>query len=55
MTDAVIVSTARTGLAKRWKGAIDMTYGKTLAAHSIEHAVRRAGADPAEVEDVEVA
>jgi acetyl-CoA C-acetyltransferase len=52
MTDAVIVSTARTGLAKSWKGAFNMTYGATLAAHSIEHAVKRAGIDPAEVEDV---
>ena len=52
MTDAVIVSTARTGLAKSWKGAFNMTYGATLAAHAIEHAVRRAGIDPAEVEDV---
>jgi len=52
MTDAVIVSTARTGLAKSWKGAFNMTYGATLAAHSISHAVKRAGVDPAEVEDV---
>ncbi len=52
MTDVVIVSTARTGLAKSWKGAFNMTYGATLAAHSIEHAVKRAGVDPAEVEDV---
>jgi len=52
MTEAVIVSTARTGLAKSWKGAFNMTYGATLAAHSIEHAVKRAGIDPAEVEDV---
>ena len=52
MTDAVIVSTARTGLAKSWKGAFNMTYGPTLAAHSIEHAVKRAGIDPGEVEDV---
>jgi acetyl-CoA C-acetyltransferase len=52
MTDAVIVSTARTGLAKSWKGAFNMTYGATLAAHSIQHAVQRAGVDPAEVEDV---
>ncbi len=52
MTDVVIVSTARTGLAKSWKGAFNMTYGATLAAHSIEHAVRRAGVDPAEIEDV---
>ena len=52
MIDAVIVSTARTGLAKSWKGAFNMTHGATLGAHSIEHAVKRAGIDPAEVEDV---
>jgi len=52
MTEAVIVSTARTGLAKSWKGAFNMTYGPTLAAHSIAHAVKRAGIDAAEVEDV---
>jgi len=51
-TDVAIVSTARTGLAKSWKGAFNMTYGPTLAAHAIEHAVQRAGIDPAEVEDV---
>jgi acetyl-CoA C-acetyltransferase len=43
MIDVAIVSTARTGLAKSWKGAFNMTYGATLAAHSIEHAVKRAG------------
>ncbi len=52
MTDVAIVSTARTGLAKSWKGAFNMTYAPTLAAHSIQHAVQRAGIDPAEVEDV---
>ena len=52
MNDVVIVSTARTGLAKSWKGAFNMTYGATLAAHAITHAVQRAGIDPAEVEDV---
>ncbi|CAN5713063.1 acetyl-CoA C-acyltransferase [soil metagenome] len=52
MTEAVIVSTARTGLAKSWKGAFNMTYGATLGGHAIEHAVKRAGIDPAEVEDV---
>ncbi|GAB4553038.1 MAG: acetyl-CoA C-acyltransferase [Rhizobacter sp.] len=51
-TEAVIVSTARTGLAKSWKGAFNMTYGATLAGHSIEHAVKRSGLDPAEIEDV---
>ena len=52
MNDAVIVSTARTGLAKSWKGAFNMTYGATLGAHAVQHAVARAGIDPAEVEDV---
>ena len=52
MTDAVIVSTARTGLAKSWKGAFNMTHGATLGGHAVQHAVARAGIDPAEVEDV---
>lgn len=52
MTDAVIVSTARTGLAKSWKGAFNMTYGATLGDHAVRAAVERAGIDPAEVEDV---
>jgi acetyl-CoA C-acetyltransferase len=52
MTDAVIVSTARTGLAKSWKGAFNMTHGATLGAHSVKHAVARAKLDPAEIEDV---
>lgn len=51
MNEAVIVSTARTGLARSWKGAFNMTYGATLGGHAVEHAVRRAGVDPAEVED----
>ncbi len=52
MTDAVIVSTARTGLGKSWRGAFNMTYGATLGAHAVRHAVERAGVEPAEVEDV---
>jgi acetyl-CoA C-acetyltransferase len=52
VNDAVIVSTARTGLAKSWKGAFNMTYGATLGAHAVRAAVERAGIDPAEVEDV---
>ncbi len=52
MTEAVIVSTARTGLGKSWKGAFNMTYGATLGAHAVRHAVERARIDPAEVEDV---
>ena len=35
MTEAVIVSTARTGLGKSWKGAFNMTYGATLGAHAV--------------------
>ena len=52
MTDAVIVSTARTPLAKSWKGAFNMTHGATLGGHAIEHAVQRAGIDPGEIDDV---
>ncbi|OQY69726.1 MAG: acetyl-CoA acetyltransferase [Rhodocyclaceae bacterium UTPRO2] len=52
MTEAVIVSTARTGITKSWKGAFNMTHGATLGAHSVKHAVARAKLDPAEVEDV---
>jgi acetyl-CoA C-acetyltransferase len=52
MTEAVIVSTARTPIGKAYRGAFNLTHGATLAGHVIEHAVRRAGLDPAEVEDV---
>jgi acetyl-CoA C-acetyltransferase len=52
MSDAVIVSTARTGLARSWRGALNMTHGATLGAHVVKAAVERAGVDPAEVEDV---
>jgi len=52
MTNAVIVSTARTPLTKSWKGSFNMTHGATLGGHAIQHAVARAGIDPAEVEDV---
>jgi acetyl-CoA C-acetyltransferase len=52
MTQAVIVSTARTPLAKSWKGAFNMTHGATLGGHAIEHAVQRAGIDPGEIDDV---
>ena len=52
MKEAVIVSTARTGLAKSWKGAFNMTHGATLGGHVVQHAVARAGIDPADVEDV---
>jgi acetyl-CoA C-acetyltransferase len=52
MTEAVIVSTARTPLTKSWKGSFNMTHGATLGGHAIKHAVERAKIDPAEVEDV---
>ena len=52
MTQAVIVSTARTPLAKSWKGAFNMTHGATLGGHAVKAAVARAGIDGAEVEDV---
>jgi acetyl-CoA C-acetyltransferase len=52
MNRAVIVSTARTGLAKSWKGAFNMTHGATLGAHAVRAAVERAQLDPGEVEDV---
>lgn len=52
MTNAVIVSTARTPLTKSWKGAFNMTHGATLGGHAVQHAVERAGIDAAEVEDV---
>jgi len=52
MTSAVIVSTARTPLAKSWKGAFNMTHGATLGGHAVQHAIQRAGLEPAQVEDV---
>jgi acetyl-CoA C-acetyltransferase len=50
--DAVIVSTARTPLAKSWKGSFNMTHGATLGGHVVKAAIERAGIDGAEVEDV---
>jgi acetyl-CoA C-acetyltransferase len=52
MTNAVIVSTARTPLTKSWKGAFNMTHGATLGGHAVKHAVQRAGIDPGAIEDV---
>ena len=52
MTNALIVSTARTPLAKSWKGSFNMTHGATLGGHAVQHAVARAGIDAAEVDDV---
>ena len=52
MTNAVIVSTARTPLAKSWKGSFNMTHGATLGGHAVQHAIQRAGIEAGEVEDV---
>ena len=52
MTEAVIVSTARTPIGKAYRGAFNNTEGATLLGHAIQHAVKRAGIDGAEVEDV---
>ena len=52
MTDAVIVSTARTPLAKSWKGAFNMTHGAILGGHVVQEAINRSKIDPSEVEDV---
>jgi acetyl-CoA C-acetyltransferase len=52
MREAVIVSTARTPIGKAYRGAFNNTEGATLYGHAIEHAVKRAGIDGAEVEDV---
>ena len=52
MTSAIIVSTARTPLAKSWKGSFNMTHGATLGGHAVEHAILRAGIEAAEIEDV---
>ena len=52
MTDAVIVSTARTPLTKSWRGAFNLTHGATLGGHVVRAAMERAKLDPASVEDV---
>jgi len=52
MTDAVVVSTARTGLAKSFRGALNNTHGATMGGAVIKAAMERAKLDPAEVEDV---
>jgi len=52
MREAVIVSTARTPIGKAFRGAFNKTHGVTMSGHAIEHAVKRAGIEGAEVEDV---
>jgi len=50
--DAVIVSYARTGLAKAGRGGFNMTPAMSMAAHAVKHAVSRSGVAAAEIEDV---
>ena len=52
MREAVIVSTARTPIGRAYRGAFNDTQGQALAGHVVAEAVRRAGIDPSEVEDV---
>jgi len=52
MREAVIVSTARTGLAKSWRGSLNLTHGATMGGHVVSAALQRAKVDAAEVEDV---
>ena len=52
MREAVVVSFARTALAKSWRGALNMTHGATMGGHAVRHAIARAGLEPADVDDV---
>ena len=52
MREAVIVSTARTGLAKSYRGGFNNTHGAAMAGHAVKHAIERAKVEPKEVEDV---
>ncbi len=51
MKQAVIVSAARTGLAKSFRGSFNMTHGATMGGHAVQSAVARAGIDPGLIED----
>ena len=53
MREAVIVSAARTPIGKAYRGAYNKTAAPTLASYSINEAVKRAGIDPAEIDDVD--
>jgi acetyl-CoA C-acetyltransferase len=52
MPDAVIVSAARTGLAKSWRGAFNLTHGATMGGHVVRAAIERARIEPGQVDDV---
>ncbi|MEP6266575.1 MAG: acetyl-CoA C-acyltransferase, partial [Paracoccaceae bacterium] len=49
--EAVILSSARTGLAKSFRGSFNNTHGATMGGHVVQHAVARSGVDPAQIED----
>lgn len=51
MREAVVVSTARTGIGKAYRGSLNATKSPTLAGHALQHAIERAGVEPGEVED----
>ncbi|MBV8638484.1 MAG: acetyl-CoA C-acyltransferase [Candidatus Eremiobacteraeota bacterium] len=52
MREAVVVSAARTPIGRAFRGAFNQTPGATMAGHVVAEALKRAGIDPAEVEDV---
>src|SRR5580692_302930 len=54
MKDVAVVSYCRTGIAKAQRGALNQTHGIAMTSHVLRHAVKRAGIDAAEVEDVVV-
>src|SRR5712692_4101787 len=54
MRDVAVVAYCRTGIAKAQRGALNQTHGIPMTAHVLRNAVKRAGIDPAEVEDVVV-
>ena len=51
MKQAVIVSAARTGLAKSFRGSFNVTHGAEMGGHAVAAAVSRSGLDPALIED----
>ena len=51
LNEAVVVSTARTGIGKAYRGALNATKSPTLVAHVLDHAIRRASIDAGEIED----
>ena len=52
MREAVIVSTARTPIGRAYRGAFNDTQAQALGGHAIAEAVKRAGVDPGEIDDV---